>query len=91
MKINSVTLYNYNSNNINFKRTAVPYPEYMDGYNNRQNGIDTQLTDFIDKISGLFSPSVTKKSAEIKAGIDGIYGNNKDVADPKAQLLSVLA
>lgn len=92
MKINSISSFNYNSNNINFKRTAGPYPEYANGYKLQQSSFEKQVTNVIDKISAIFSPEVTNESAKIKSGIDNIY-TNKALQDsnPKAQLISVLA
>lgn len=94
MKINSISSFNYNSNKINFKRTAVPYPEYEYAYNN-QNDSDfgKQVGNIIDKISDLFSPSTVKEADRIKSGIDNIYIQSEALKNktPKAQLLSVLA
>ena len=92
MKINSITSFNYNSNNVNFRRTAVPYPEYEYAYNkNESSSFEDQVTNVISKISALFSPSVSKESSKIKSGIDSIYTDNKlENKTPKAQLLSVL-
>ena len=94
MKINSITSFNYNSNNVNFKRTAVPYPEYENAYHkDEQQSFEKQVTGVINKISALFSPSNTKEAANIKAGIDNIYTSSETLHNetPQAQLLSVLA
>ena len=90
MKINSISSFNYNSNKINFKRTAVPYPEYEYAYNKQNN---SDFGNIIDKIAGLFSPSTVKEADRIKSGIDNIYMQSETLKDktPKAQLLSVLA
>lgn len=90
MKINPVSSFNYNSNNINFKRTAVPYPEYENAYENHQSEFERQVTNVIHKISALFSPSVDKESKNIKSSINNIYTDSSE-KNPKAQLLSVLA
>ena len=89
MKVSSISSFNFNSNNVKFKRTAVPYPEYMNQYKN--NTIEAQATNFLDKISALFSPSVSAESSKIKSTIDDIYSDKTSLENkpPKEQLLSV--
>ena len=91
MKINSISSFN---SNINFKRTAVPYPEYINGYKNIYHPtFENQVTNVINKVSEIFSPEVSEQSNKIQTGIDGLYkaSANLDAKKPKEQLLSVLA
>lgn len=87
MKINSInnTILN-NNKSINFKRTAVPYPEYRKAYIYPEH--TNAVSSLVKKISALFHPEVTKEAVEIKSKIDSIYATQ---ATPKQQLLSVLA
>ncbi len=91
MKVNSISSFTYNSNNVNFKRTAVPYPEYEYGYNKNDSSFEGQVTSAINKISALFSPSLSHESSKIKTGIDNLYTNKESLENttPKKQLLSV--
>ncbi len=94
MKINSVNSFNYNSNKINFKRTAVPYPEYMNGYYKlNQPTFENQVTNVISKVTSMFTPEVSDESKKIKSSIDGLYANKvkSEPVDFNAHLLSVLA
>ncbi len=90
MKINPINSLNNYTNNINFKRTAVPYPEYINAYK-PQLTFEEQVSNVINKIGSLFSPSVSKESENIKTGIDNLYVNKAlEKETPKNQLLSVL-
>ena len=86
MKINSIN--NLYSNNIqNFKRSAVPYPEYAAAYVfTKETGI---VDTFVTKMAKLFSPEVSQESTKIKNQIDSIYNVNTE--NPKKALLTVLA
>ena len=91
MKINAISSFNFSSNNVNFKRTAIPYPEYKNAYKYNPS-FEDQVTNVIDKISALFSPSVSAESSKIKSNIDSIYTDKTALVNkaPKEQLLSVL-
>ena len=90
MKINSISSFNFSSNNVNFKRTAIPYPEYKNAYKYNPT-FEEQVTNVIDKISTLFSPSVSAESSKIKSSIDNLYQDKDSLVNkaPKQQLLSV--
>lgn len=91
MKINSISL-NYNNKNINFKHSAVPYPEYEYAYYSPKNlSFENKVSQAFKKISSLFTPDVSRESYKIKSNIDNIYAINEKKLDPKAKLLSVLA
>ena len=85
--INSINNFKYN-NNINFKHTAVPYPEYESAYISygKQNNI---LSDMVKKISEMFSPEVKSEAQNIKSQIDSVYEENDK--KPQKALLSVFA
>ncbi len=85
MKVNSINTINNNYNKFSFKHTAVPYPEFEYAYYNTSNSLLDSISELISK---LFSPKVSKETVEIKNQIDNIYDKQ---ADPKKQLLSVLA
>lgn len=89
MKINSISSFNFSSNNLNFKRTAVPYPEYINAYKYNAPSFENVL----DKVSALFSPSITAESSKIKSNINNIYEDKTQMENktPKDQLLSVFA
>lgn len=100
MKINSIhTAYNKTTNryNTNFKRTAVPYPEYRSAYIvscKKASGIES----IVNKISDFFSPEVTTEAKHIQRHIDKAYAEaiknvkpNKHTKDAKQALLTVLA
>lgn len=92
MKINSISSFNFSSNNVNFKRTAIPYPEYKNAYKYNAS-FEDQVTNVIDKISALFSPSVTAESSKIKSNIKNIYADKDALINktPREQVLSVFA
>lgn len=88
MKINSITNYGQVSRNLNFKHTAVPYPEYENAYGKNNNEVNV-VESFVQKIAELFSPKVSKEANAIKQEIDYIYSDSQ--ITPKQALLSVIA
>lgn len=92
MKINSINSFSVKPSTFNFKRTAVPYPEYEKAYHHNNASFSKDVTNVIDKISTLFSPKVTEDANKIKSSINKIYADDSLVnKTPKAQLMSVLA
>ncbi len=89
MKINAINQAAYSINSPSFKSTAVPYPEYREAYILERLPLDARISNFVSRISDLFTPSVTKEAREIKSQINSIFDD--DVAEPKKQLLTVLA
>lgn len=88
MKINSISSAIYTTGRPGFKSTAVPYPEYKDAYIIERLPLDERISNFVSRISDLFTPSVTKEAKEIKSEINSIFED--DETNPKEQLLSVL-
>ncbi len=91
MKVNSISSINnfkYNNNNISFKHTAVPYPEYESAYVSygKQSNF---FSDMFSKLSQMFTPEVKNEAKNIKSEIDSVY--SADNQEPKKALLSVLA
>lgn len=90
MRVSSLNNINYNKSVPNFKRAAIPYPEYPNAYNVCEKSVEKTIIDTIGKLSDLFSPKVSKEAQEIKAGIDSMYPDSAKKA-AKQRLLSVLA
>lgn len=88
MKINSITNYGQVSRNLNFKHSAVPYPEYESAYHKNEKEFNI-VENFVQKIAELFSPKVSKEAEFIKQEIDYIYSDSQ--VTPKQALLSVIA
>lgn len=88
MKINAINSAIYSKGRPGFKSTAVPYPEYRDAYIIERLPLDERISNFVSRISDLFTPSVTKEAKEIKSEINSIFED--DETNPKEQLLSVL-
>ena len=91
MRINSINTALYTSKASSFGRTAHPYPEYENlPYSNHASSLDAVLS----RVYALFTPEVTRKSEEIKSGINKMYENrslhNLNGA-PQQQLVSVFA
>ena len=88
MKINSINSINYNNRQPNFKRSAVPYPEFANGYKVDNKSFTEKL---VNAINDLFHPEVVSEASKIKSQIDNVYEPIKTNNNPKKCLLSVLA